>query len=112
MGPGESIVAVVSVIAVFGGFFGGVGYIVHRVLSHRRAIKLAELEAQVRMTSPAAATGDELLRAVASELHTQRQMLESINRRLDALEGRPAPLTEPLTPADAPLRAPTPGLRA
>ncbi len=120
MGPGEAITAVVSIIAVFGGLFGGVAYIVHRVLSHRREIKLAEIEAEVRLRGGSSAS-DDLLRAVATELHTQRQMVEALSQRIAALDGRPAPehapkvtlptnLAEPL-PADAPHTQPQP-LRA
>ena len=127
MGPGEAITGVVAIVAVFGGFFGGIAYIVHRVLSHRREIKLAEIEAEVRLrggsTAPAS---DELLRAVATELHTQRQMVEALSRRVAELDGRPTPehatkatapanlaspiAVEPL-PADAPHTPPQP-LRA
>lgn len=128
MGPGEALTAVISIVAVFGGFFGGIAYVVHRVLSHRREIKLAEIEAEVRLRAGSTApASDELLRAVATELHTQRQMVEALSRRVAELDGRPAPVqppskvtapanlaspiaVEPL-PADAPHTPPQP-LRA
>lgn len=76
---GETITAVVAIVAVFGSIFGGAVYLVNRVLSHKRTMRLAELDAQVRLSGVStAAPSDELLRAMAQELRTQRQMIESL----------------------------------
>ncbi len=119
MGPGESIIAVIAILATFGGFFGGIGYVVHRVLSHRREIRLAELDAQTRLrAADHPPVSDELLRAVAQELHTQRQMLERLlaeSQQRNAALGLPATIhtTEPSSlPEHDALRAPRPGLTA
>lgn len=79
MGFGETITSVIAIIAVFGSIFGGAVYLVNRVLSHKRTMRLAELDAQIRLSGVSiAAPSDELLRAMAQELRTQRQMIESL----------------------------------
>jgi hypothetical protein len=98
MGFGETITSVIAIIAVFGSIFGGAIFIVNRVLSHKRSMRQAELDAQVRLSGVSTtAPSDELLRAMAQELRTQRQMIESLLERQAAQK-----VTSPanLAPAD------------
>jgi hypothetical protein len=95
---GETITAVVAIVAVFGSIFGGGIYLINRVLSHKRSMRHAELDAQVRLSGVSTtAPSDELLRAMAQELRTQRQMIESLLERQAAQK---VPLPANLAPAD------------
>jgi hypothetical protein len=108
MGFGETITSVIAIIAVFGSIFGGAVYLVNRVLSHKRSMRQAELDAQVRLSGVStAAPSDELLRAMAQELRTQRQMIESLLERQAAqkvpVPANLAPAAEPQTEVYAPV---------
>jgi hypothetical protein len=112
---GETITAVVAIVAVFGSIFGGAVFIVNRVLSHKRTMRLAELDAQVRLSGVStAAPSDELLRAMAQELRTQRQMIEALLEKQAAQKvtapTNVAPSTDQLAEVYAP--APQQPLRA